>query len=70
MSRNPPSKFIDRRLTAEEFLALWHVPDNVSKRRARMRVDRNLILARCFAAIAIVTIVVGIGPLLRAIGRG
>ena len=48
---------LDEPLTQDELVELWHP-----------RTPRILVAARCVAALVIVTILVGLPPLLRAVG--
>jgi hypothetical protein len=66
MSRTSPSYAIERPLTAANLVRVRQITDQPTRRRQSSSV--TIILARCIAAILMLSIVLGIGPLLRAVG--
>jgi hypothetical protein len=58
---------IERPLTPDELLELWRVIDQQPRRRASSP-SAILIIGRCVAAVMMATIVLTIGPFLRATG--
>ena len=58
---------IERPLTPNELLELWRAIDQPPLRRASSP-SAILIIGRCFAGVMMATIVLTIGPFLRATG--
>jgi hypothetical protein len=72
VSRNTPHRTIDRPLTSGDLLEYWRaLDDSPSAQDAPQRPPRDgiLVMARWATGIFIATIVLTIGPLLRAVGN-
>jgi hypothetical protein len=73
MSRTVSTDRIERLLTTGDVYEVWRIIDASAsvapvRGRRRSRQGRTLIVGRCVAGILMVTIVLTIGPLLRATG--
>jgi hypothetical protein len=73
VSRQPPTRSIQRPLTADELIEFWLAHGEPLSPPERGRVSRRgtprvLVIARCVTGLIIATIVLAIGPLLRAVG--